>query len=115
MVEVPTDRITEISTLRTRLTAERIAEVDKAYFSPKERADKINTMLELAQEEFDQPLTRWDYLCFSTEFIGQFAISFFSHDDIFVKTAKLLGKWLYNLHYFYPDKVYGPAEKGERK
>lgn len=115
MAEDSLDRIEELGSLKVRLTDERIVSIDKDYYSPRERANRINTMLELAQEELNQPLTRWDYLCFSIEFLGQFAISFFSHDDLLVKTAKVLGKWLYNLHYFYTSEIYGPPREGERK
>jgi hypothetical protein len=105
----------ELGTLDERLTPERIMFVDVDYLSPRERADRLHTMLQMVEEDLDFKLTRWDYLCFAVEFIGQFAISFFSHDRIFMSTSKLLGKWLYNMHYFYPAEVYGPPKEGERK
>ena len=105
----------ELGTLGERLTSERIAKIDEDYLSPRERADRLHTMLQMVEEDLDFKLTRWDYLCFSVEFIGQFAISFFSHDRIFMSTSKLLGKWLYNMHYFYATEVYGQPKEGERK
>jgi hypothetical protein len=115
MAEGEADGLEEIGTLNERLTSERIAQVDKDYLSPKERADRLHTMIQIVEDDLDFKLTRWDYLCFSVEFIGQFAISFFSHDRVFLSTSKLLGKWLYNMHYFYPKEVYGDPKKGERK
>jgi len=115
MVEGEADGLEELGSLGERLTPERITRIDKDYLSPRERADRLHTMLQMVEEDLDFKLTRWDYLCFAVEFIGQFAISFFSHDRIFLSTTKLLGKWLYNMHYFYPTEVYGPPTEGERK
>jgi len=115
MAEGEADRLEEISRLGENLTPELIAKIDKDYLSPKERADRLHTMLQMVEDDLDFKLTRWDYLCFSVEFIGQFAISFFSHDRVFLSTSKLLGKWLYNMHYFYPLEVYGEPKEGERK
>ena len=115
MAEESVDRIAEISTLGERLTPERIAKIDANYLSPRERADRLHTMLQMVEEDLEFNLTRWDYLCFAVEFIGQFSIAFFSFDEVFSRTAKLLEKWLYNMHYFYPEKIYGPPKEGEKK
>lgn len=109
MVERPDNGNENLGTLEERLTPEIISRVDVKYLSPKERSQQVLDILE--QEE----LTRWDYLCFSIEFLGQFSIAYFQHDEIFPQAAKLLGKWLYNLHYFNAEQVYGAAEEGKRK
>ena len=109
MDEGTDNRNEDLDTLEERLTSEHIARVDAKYFSPKERASKVNTVL--AEHDF----TRWDYLCFAVEFLGQFTISYFKHDVVLSAASKILGKWLYNMHYFFAENVYGPPEEGERK
>lgn len=103
------DRNEDLDTLPARLTSERMAQVDAKYFTPKERASNINTVLD------EHNFTRWDYLCFAVEFLGQFTIAYFDRDAVLRGAVKLLGKWLYNMHYFYTEAVYGPPEEGVRK
>ena len=109
MVERPDNGNEDLDTLGERLTPEHMSRVDAKYFTPKERSQRVLDILE--QEE----LTRWDYLCFSVEFLGQFGIAYFEFDKVFSQLTKLLGKWLYNLHYFNAEQVYGPPEEGKKK
>lgn len=109
MAEEKDNRNEDLESLEERLTPEHIARIDAKYLSPQERSAQVLTVLE--EHEF----TRWDYLCFSVEFIGQFSIAYFDYDRIFSTAAKILGKWLYNMHYFFTEEVYGPPEEGKRK
>lgn len=109
MVERTDNRDEDLDTLQERLTDERIAQVDADYFTPKERASQVNTVLD--KHDF----TRWDYLCFAVEFLGQFAISYFKEDRILSGAAKIMGKWLYNMHYFSAENIYGPPKEGIKR
>lgn len=100
MAQGENNRHEELETLNERLTEEKIAEVDAKYPSPRLRAGRVLAILE------GEDLTRWDYLCFSLEFLGQFAISNFADDRILYESVKFLNKWLYNLHYFHADDIY---------
>lgn len=109
MVEETDNRNEDLESLEERLTPELIARVDAKYLSPQQRSTIVLAKLE------EGDFTRWDYLCFSVEFIGQFSVAYFGHDRIFTAAAKILGKWLYNMHYFFTEQVYGPPEEGEKK
>jgi hypothetical protein len=109
MVEETNNRHEDLDTLQDRLTPEHIKAVDAHYHSPKERSARVLTLLETGD------FTRWDYLCFSVEFLGQFVLGYFTHDEILSAITKRLGAWLYNMHYFYNEDIYGAPEEGKKK
>lgn len=115
MAEEQADWLAETQRLGERLTPSIMERVDSKYLTPKERAEKINALIELASEETGEKHTRWDLLCFSVEFIAQFAIAYFSHDRLLLSATRLVGRWLYNMHYFHAEEVYGPPlEEGKK-
>ncbi|MCP4902645.1 MAG: hypothetical protein GY906_37245 [bacterium] len=99
----------ELASLGERLTPERIAIVDRTFRSPKERAEEVWEVLD--KNDF----SRYDILCFCTEFMGQLALGMFSTDRTYVQIAIRFGRWLHNAHYFHTVDILGQPEKGKRK
>lgn len=99
----------ELNTLGERLTPERMEIVDRNFRSPKERAEEVWVVIEKGE------FTRYDVLCFCTEFMAQLAMGMFSADRTYVHAVIRLGRWLHNAHYFHTTDILGQPEKGKRK
>lgn len=73
------------------LTEELISQVDNSgVMSPGDRAKKVFLYLKESKE-----LTTWDITCFVIEYVSSIALE----NPILMAAAKVMAKWLYQLHY----------------
>ncbi len=89
-------------------------EVDKLYRDPKERAEEIHTILQLAAKELDMDHSLFDITCFSVQWLGMLATGEFSQDERLVDAAIRANKWLYDIHYNAPEVVHGKPDKEKK-
>lgn len=92
------------------LSKERIAEVDEKYDSPRERAEEIFTIFQLASDELDHEWTRYDLLCFCVQFLGMMSLGDLQPDEDLRLLAKNLNRWLHERHYFHAEKIFGEGQ-----
>lgn len=86
---------------------QRIEQVDKQYYDPKERALGVHQIVMPALEGTGP--TQWDIFCWAVEYIGQTAIGL--ADDELLAHAKRLSNFLYSLHYSQPETLYGKPDR----
>ena len=96
------------------LSPDRIAEIDRLYRSPKERAEDINAILQIAAKELEMDHTLFDITCFCVQFLGMLATSTLSDDEDFVRIAKLSNIWLHHHHYNEAEKIHGKPDRKEK-
>lgn len=94
-----------------KLTQEQIDRVDHLYRSPKQRAEDINALLQIAAKEMGMDYTLFDITCFSVQWMGMLATSTLSEDEDLVRIARLANIWLHHYHYNEPEKIHGKPDK----
>ena len=96
------------------ISKERLAEIDRLYRTPKERAEEVNGILQAAAKELGMDHTLFDVTCFSIQWLAMLAIGNLSDDEDLVRIARLANIWLYHKHYNAPEEIYGPPDRGPK-
>lgn len=90
-----------------RLNDEWIAHVDLTYYSPRERAQKVWSVIQEACDNHGfQP---YDILCFALEYAAGHSVGI--EDPKLLVPMKHACAWLYNLHYFHTREFLGDPDK----
>lgn len=97
------------------LSDERIAHVDSLYKTPQERAEEVNSILQIAAKTLGMDHTLFDVTCFSIKWLAMLAIGNLSDDRVFGRIAEEANVWLNNIHYNGAEKIYGEPDKEEVK
>ena len=95
----------------SRITDKEMDEIDKLYLTPKERAEKVNAILQASKGNH----TFIDITCFSAQWFAMLAIGALSEDEDFVRIARLTNIWLHTRHYNDPKSIYGEPDRKEKK
>jgi len=94
---------------------EKIDEVDKLWFSPKERAEDVNAALQIAARELNMDYSLFDTTCFAVQWLAMLAVGALSSDKDFVRIARLANIWLHDKHYNAPEEIHGKPDRGKRE
>ena len=95
----------------SRITDEEMDEIDKLYYTPLERAEKVNAVLQDSKAE----LTFIDNTCFAVQWLAMLATSTLAEDPNFVSIARLANIWLHSRHYNNPKAIYGEPDREKEK
>ena len=97
-----------------RMSDEEMKAVDKLYLTPKERAENVNAILQIASKKLEMDHSLVDVTCFSIQWLAMLATGMLSDDDDFIKVARLANIWLYHRHYNNPKELYGEPDREEK-
>ena len=98
-----------------KMTKEHIAEIDALYKTPKERAEELNGILQMAAKSLGMDHSLHDVTCFAVQWLGILAIGSMADDEDFVRIARLSNIWLHHYHYNAAEEIYGEPDRGEEK
>ena len=96
------------------ITHKRIAEVDKLYRSPQERAEDINAAIQIASKELNEDFSMFDTTCFAVQWLAMLATGPCSDDEELLKIAQAANVWLHQRHYENPEAVHGEPDREKR-
>ena len=95
----------------TQIPKARQDEIDSLYRNPKERAEDVNAIIQLASKELKMDFSLFDTTCFAIQWLSMLAIGEFAHDKEFVDIAIRANRWLHTIHYNAPEEIHGPPDK----